>query len=131
MLAPPGNSEADQYFETIPAPSGGRAPDTSKTVGDAVREGHLSPETARALLRRGELGEALATVVAQTAPPRVPSGPGAERGAGAEDGSRSPGATAAVPEEQGLGTLFPLLLVATAAAAAGYGVARWRGARGR
>lgn len=121
IAAPPGNSEADQYFETVPAPAGGRSRDSSKTAEDSVREGRLSAETARALERRGETGQALATAVAQTAPGGKPGdGPPPPQTAGAP-----------APTEQGLGALFPLILVATAAGAAGFAVARWRGTPAR
>jgi hypothetical protein len=107
VVAPPGNSEADQYFETLPAPAGPRAPVAKK---DAP-EGTLSDGTERALLRRGATGEALAIAVARTAP----SG-----GVGSGRASRSaplPASAVRIPGEKGLGALFPLILVATAGAA--------------
>ena len=123
-IAPPGQSEADQYFETVPAPAGPRSPDGSKREADAVSDGSLSAATGRALARRGPQGQALATAVARTA--------AASRGAGREGGaapgrSHSPSAApAAAPGSAGLGVLFPLALVATALAAVAFAVARSR-----
>jgi hypothetical protein len=117
VIAPPGNSEADQYYETVPSPTGPRAPDTTKKARDAVREGVLSEAAEQGLRHRGPAGLALATAVAQTA---LPEGPGGA-------GSPSPALAVSVPDEQGLGDLFPFLLVITAAAAIAFTVARRRG----
>jgi opacity protein-like surface antigen len=120
VAVPPGNSEADQYFETLPAPGGGRSPDSTKTVEDVVREGRLGAGTAKALEGRGKAGRALATIVAQTGPPRNGGG-----GSG-NKGGRSGVAVADVPDKQGLGAMFPLILVGTAVAAGAFAVVRWR-----
>lgn len=117
VIAPPGNSEADQYYETVPSPTGPRAPDTTKKARDAVRDGALSEAVEGELRRRGPAGLALATAVAQTA---LPGGPGGH-------GSLSPALALSVPEEQGLGDLFPLILMAAGAAAVAFTVARRRG----
>jgi hypothetical protein len=116
-IAPPGNSEADQYYETVPRPTGPRAPDTTKKARDAVRDGALSEATEQGLRHRGPGGLALATAVAQTA---LPGGPGGH-------GSQPSALTLSVPEEQGLGDLFTLILVAAGAAAVAFTVARRRG----
>ena len=50
VIAPPGNSEADQYFETLPGPTGPHAPASTQEA----REGALSEGTEQALLRRGK-----------------------------------------------------------------------------
>jgi hypothetical protein len=115
VIAPPGNSEADQYYETVPSPTGPRAPDTTKKARDAVREGALGEATEQGLRHRGPAGLALATAVAQTA---LPGGPG---------GAGPPSLAVSVPDEQGLGDLFPLLLVIAAAAGVAFTVARRRG----
>jgi hypothetical protein len=122
VVAPPGNSEADQYYQTLPGATGPRAPDSAKETRDAVRDGALGEATERALRQRGPEGLAVATVVAKTAPAGVP-------GAGGRDGSRAPTPASAVrvPGDQGLGAFFPLLLALTAAGAVAFGVARWRG----
>ncbi len=117
-LAPPGNSEADQYYETLPASAGPRAPDPSKREEDAVREGDLSPATAQALRGRGAPGQAMARAVAQTAPPRP-----------ARAGRVAPAAPASalrIPGRPGLGAAFPLALMGMAAAALAFAVARRR-----
>jgi hypothetical protein len=122
VVAPPGNSEADQYYQTLPGATGPRAPDSAKETRDAVRDGALSEATEGALRQRGPEGLAVATVVAKTAPAGVP-GAGGDR-----DGSRAaPASAVRVPGDQGLGTFFPLLLAFTAAGAVAFGVARWRG----
>jgi hypothetical protein len=117
VIAPPGNAEADQYYETVPSPTGPRAPDTTKKARDAVREGALSEATEQGLRHRGPAGLALATAVAQTALP------GGQEGRG----SLSPALAVSVPDEQGLGGLFPLLLVVAGAAAVAFTLARRRG----
>jgi hypothetical protein len=113
-IAPPGNSEADQYYETVPSPTGPRAPDTTKKARDAVHEGALSEATEQGLRHRGPVGLALATAVGQTALP-------------GSHGSLSPALAVSVPEEQGLGDLFPLILVAAGAAGVAFAIARRRG----
>lgn len=124
VVAPPGHSEADQYFQTLPASAGPRTPDPDRAPGDAVREGALDSETLRALQESGEAGRAVADVVAATAPPRAAGGGG--------DGSTAPSAGAlAAPEQRGLGDAFPLLLVAMAVAAGSFAAyRRRRSARG-
>ncbi|HEX5375226.1 MAG TPA: hypothetical protein VFW48_03620 [Solirubrobacterales bacterium] len=123
VVAPPGNSEADQYYQTLPGATGPRAPDSAKETRDAVRDGALSEATEGALRQRGPEGLAVATVVAKTAPAGVPGG------AGDRDGSRAAASASAVRvlDDQGLGAFFPLLLALTAAGAVAFGVARWRG----
>jgi hypothetical protein len=116
VVAPPGNSEADQYFQTLPGARGPRAPNSAKETRDAVRDGALSEATERALRQRGPAGLAVATTVAKTAPAGGPGG----------GGSSSSPAAARIPGKGGLGALFPLVLLATAAVAAAFAVARRR-----
>jgi hypothetical protein len=120
VVAPPGNSEADQYYQTLPGATGPRPPDSAKETRDAVRDGALGEATERALRERGPDGLAVATVVAKTAPSGV-------LGASAERDGSPPASAVRVPDDQGLGNLFPLVLAFTAAAAVAFGVARWRG----
>jgi hypothetical protein len=120
-VAPPGNSEADQYFETLPATSGPRAPNTAKKARDAVRDGSLTEASEHALRRRGPRGLALATAVARTAPPGAASSDRSRRG------PHIPAATVPPPSEPGLGALFPVLLIAAAAAALAFALTRRRG----
>jgi hypothetical protein len=118
VVAPPGNSEADQYYQTLPGSAGPRAPAQKRTTEDAVRDGQLSPATARALERRGAEGAALATAVAKTAPPR-----------GDGSGNASPpivAGAAKAPAEQGLGGLFVPILAITMAASVAFFFARRR-----
>ncbi len=112
VIAPPGNAEADQYYQTVPSPTGPRAPDTTKKARDAVREGVLTEATEQGLRHRGPTGLSLATAVAQTALPR---------------GHGSPALTVSVPDEQGLGDLLLLILVVAGAAAVAFAFARRRG----
>ncbi|HEX7244578.1 MAG TPA: hypothetical protein VF245_03325 [Solirubrobacterales bacterium] len=113
-IVPPGNSESDQYSQTIPGSTGPRVPDPTKDPGDAVRAGALSEAAARALRQGGANGAALATAVAQTT----------ERGAGSP---AAPGAPGRPSGDSGLGDGFQLLLLAIAAAALVYAIARRRG----
>jgi hypothetical protein len=123
VIAPPGNSEADQYYQTLPGSTGPRAPDPTKETRDAVRDGALSEATEGALRRQGPGGLALATAVAKTAP--------AGTGAGGEGRGRLPASLEASqarpPDPQGLGDLFPFLLLGTAAAAGAFALAKRRG----
>jgi hypothetical protein len=120
VAAPPGNSQADQYFETLPTPDGARSLDHDKTAADAVQEGTLPPEAARALQQEGPDGRAVADIVAQTG----------SAGAGRQDGPKGKAPLAQVgfsaPDEQGMGILFPLILAATAAAALAFAIDRHR-----
>ena len=121
-VAPPGNSEADQYFQTLPGSAGPRTPDPTGTPQGAVREGSLTASAARGLAARGETGRALADAVARTAPPR-----GSRVGRGSEPPAEASGSLGS----PGMSTAFPLILVATAAAAAGFALARRRRPRPR
>ncbi len=123
VVAPPGNSEADQYYQTLPGATGPRAPDSARETRDAVRDGALGEATERALRERGPEGLAVATVVAKTAPAGVP-GAGAGRG-GSQ--AAAPASAVRVPGGQGLGGFFPLVLVLTAAGAIAFAAARRRG----
>jgi hypothetical protein len=122
IAAPPGNSEADQYFETLPTPGGGQSADYTKTAKDAVNEGKLTPATARALDEKGKAGRAVATIVAQTAPATMDKPP--------VDLPRRDGAGGSgdleLSDQSGMGILFPLILAATAAVALAFAVDRWR-----
>ena len=119
-VAPPGNSEADQYYQTLPGSTGPRAPATKRTAEDAVRDGQLSASSEAALRRRGPEGEALVTAVARTAP---------VGGEGGRSGSPGPGVVPP-PDERGLGAVFaPLLAIVAAASIAFFVLRRRRTAR--
>jgi hypothetical protein len=113
VVAPPGLPEAEQYYQTLPTSTGPRAPDPTRKARDAVRDGTLREATEQALRQRGPTGLALADAVAQTAP-QGPSG-----------GTPEPPALGSLGE-QGLGAVFPLLLVLAAVAAVAFAVARRR-----
>jgi hypothetical protein len=116
VVAPPGNSEADQYFQTVPGSAGSHSPDSSRTPEDAVREGRLPAVTADVLEGAGTVGRGLADAIAMTAPLGTASGRG---GVAGEEATSSAGG-------KGLGVLFPILLLGTVAAAAGFAVLRRR-----
>ena len=118
-VAPPGNSEADQYYQTLPGSAGPRAPRAPKTIEDAVREGRVDAEVDSALRRRGAIGVAAADAIARTAP-------ASGQGQGEGDGGSPPTGTTAAPDEQGLGGLFLPILAVTAVAALAFVVARRR-----
>jgi len=113
-IVPPGNSEADQYSQTVPGATGPRVPDPTKDSRDGVRAGALSEAAESALRGRGPSGLALATAVAQTT----------ERGAGR---AAAPAAAGRPAGEPGLGDAFPILLLATALAALAFALAKRRG----
>jgi hypothetical protein len=115
VVAPPGFSEADQYYQTLPSPTGPRAPAPAKEA----REGALSEATERALAQRGPAGQGLAAAVARTAP--APAAGGAQGGGG----SPSP-PSATIAERGGLGDLFPIVLIVAAAAAIAFAVGKNR-----
>ena len=120
VVAPPGNSEADQYYQTLPGATGPRAPDSTKKARDAVRDGALSEATERALRQRGPRAWRSRPWSRKTAPAGVPGG-------GRRTSRRTSASAVRVPDDQGLGALFPLVLALTAAGAIAFAVARWRG----
>jgi len=121
VVVPPGNSEANQYFETYPSSTGPRVPDRTRKAHEAVRDGTIAEGAEMALRERGPAGLALATAVAQTAQGRGTAGTGAPPGASLPDRVvRALGGG-------GLGAGFPLLLLATVVAAAAFFAARRRG----
>jgi hypothetical protein len=122
VAAPPGNSEADQYFETLPTPGGARSPDPTKTAKDAVEEGKLTPAASQELQKRGPDGQGVAGIVAQTAPP----GAARKDDHGSANGPLLKGVGVGAPDEQGMGAFFPLILAATAVAALAFAVDRHR-----
>lgn len=128
-IAPPGNSEADQYFETLPEPAGPRSPDPERSTEDALRERSLAPRTVQALEQGGASAQALAGAVASTAPPRAAAG-------GASGAGEAPGGAAAaqgagpVTEQGGMGVAFPLALAASLLAALAFLLGRRRGISG-
>jgi hypothetical protein len=120
VLAPPGHSGSDQYFETIPTSAGNSAPPGS------VKGSGTASATPQALSRLGQgrtgdsrlaklgtAGQAAAMLAASTAPARV------DRSAAHKDlaGSPGPGSVSngigdalASSNAGGVGLLLPILL---------------------
>lgn len=130
--APPGLSAADQYLETIPSATGGRTvgngqrPDLATPEVEAAVGGVLAAETATALRRAGPDGRDAAALAASGAPPVVASPPeekeSASGGGGGTPESKGPFAVAtriATGSDDGMGLLFPLLIVLGAAVVVG------------
>jgi hypothetical protein len=98
--APPGNSEVDQYYETIPGSSCNEAPPGSAGPGGVHggSSGSLSPASSGQLAAQGDGGRAVQRFVLATAPPIAASVPSRPTGAGGPTGaarSRPRGSTAA------------------------------------
>ena len=130
ITAPPPSSQADQYYETLPGAWGPTSPDSTKTAKDAVREGKLTAVTARVLQAQGPEGRGVADVVAKVAPPGVArQGRGSGEGSsprGSGEGSSLSSISFPAPDKQGMGVLFPLILLATLAAALTFAMDRRR-----
>jgi hypothetical protein len=124
VQAPPGNSEADQYFETLPSPAGAHSPDPSKNAGDAVEEGKLTPAGAQGLQDEGRVGRAIADVVAQTAPPGAAGKQGTARRGSENLRGPTAGVNFEVPGDGGMGPLFWLVAAVTGVAAIAFVIDR-------
>jgi len=133
---PPGNSEADQYFETVPDGTGNAPIGNSNEPSDV-----LTPEQIDALEELGPDGADAAALAAATAP----DGGGQDDSAGQGDGSSGPAgdetdgsdgalpgnsasAAAGAPSRDGLGDLLWVLLIAAGLAGGLYIAARRRSA---
>lgn len=145
VLAPPGHSGADQYFETIPTAAGNAAPPGSvpaPTTGSGstgsrsvsggqpiARLGQGQTGLSR-LASLGKAGQAAAALAAATAPSLVRRAKSAVGHAPLDSnhGSVVGGLSRAFSgsDNGGLGLLFPLLLVTALVAAAGITVGRLR-----
>jgi hypothetical protein len=135
---PPGNSEADQYFETVPDGKGNKSLDNSKDPADV-----LTPKQLAALEALGEDGITAAQLAAATAPDEGGSGGGGKGGkagvgsaggdggadsAGGEDGTLTP--AAAAPSRDGLGGLLWVIVIGVTVAGGTYALVRARARRG-
>ena len=116
-VAPPGNSEADQYYQTLPSPTGPRGPGTREAAENAVREGRLDAGTEQALRSEGAVGADAAEAIARTAPSQ------SERSENGDRGTVGAGAVRP-PTERGLGDLFLPILAVVGLASAAFFVAR-------
>lgn len=143
LQAPPGLSAGDEYLETIPGGGGGRTVGNGQRprlddpgVAKAVRAA-VPAATVAALERRGRTGADAAALAGRTAPVATrgtgrtarAGGTGAARrtdlGAPGEAGGSQLGAVTRIATGgEGLGVLFPLLIVGGALAVAGS--ALWR-----
>jgi hypothetical protein len=108
--APPGNSEVDQYFETVPNGSGNVRPRRGEPGGGSPA---LSAATRRELERLGADGHAVADLVESNRTDAARSA-GSVRKAD-DESSILPALQGAVngSNGQGLGLMFPLLLLGT------------------
>jgi hypothetical protein len=119
---PPGQSEADQYFEVVPEGTGNKSLDNSAEPGEV-----LTPSQIAELEGLGEDGSAAAQTAAATAP--GDSGGGGKGGDGSGRGAGSAEISAAggvAPSRDGLGGMLWLVMAGTAAAVGGYAIARRR-----
>lgn len=145
--APPGLSAADEYLETVPGAGGngtvgdGRRPNADDPKVAAATKSALPAATVKALAGAGASGQDAAALAGRTAPaaPRNGSSSTGSPGNGSPgnpsprilpDASKSGGPLASVGRivtgsgGDGMGVLFPLLLIAGALAVAG--TALWR-----
>jgi len=124
-VVPPGNSQIDQYFETAPGAGGNNSIDGPDSPGgaDGAEEasggsaatdaaGYLSAEELEQLTKLGGDGQKAAELAAATAPEE----PKPDAAGGGSDVEAVSGA----PSRDGLGVGLPLILAATAIAAAGF-----------
>jgi hypothetical protein len=140
--SPAGNSESEQYSETVPGACGNQTP------GGGGSSNSVPPSTLRQLQALGADGQAAAALAQQTAPSgKVPArerggtdngadngnreGPAAQGGTGGGGGLGSvvDGLTRALggdSDDGGMGILLPLVLAAVAAAGIGFAILRRR-----
>lgn len=128
--APPGNSEVDQYSETVPGPCGDRPVGSGGGSGDPSA---LPPGTASELEALGEDGRIAAALAQSGAPGRGGASGGGSQGeqGGAdadEGGSLLGGLFGALlgggEGDSGMGVLLPLILLSALVLAVIYGLRR-------
>ena len=120
VTTPPGNSEADQYGEALPGPSGNHTANGTRSPEDAVKSGQLSASDLQALEAKGPQGEAVARLAAQTGPDKGPK----SGGSGSNGGGAGSASATNAPSEESLGTFFWLILIGTAVVATAYWLRR-------
>ncbi len=119
---PPGQSEADQYFETVPDGKGNKSLDNTKPPGEV-----LTDEQIAALEQLGEEGTAAAQLAAATEPDgagKEGSGGGSAGGGGDETGATSSASVA--PGREGLGGWLWVILIGAVVAVGTYVLVRRR-----
>lgn len=141
--SPAGNSEAEQYSETVPGACGNETPRGGAGGGSPSS---IPPSTLRQLQALGTDGQAAASFAQQTGPGgRVarhadrgaPAGAASGRpgaGEGTSDGNGFPSsvidaltqAFGGESDNGGMGILLPLILAAVAAAGIGFAIVRRR-----
>jgi len=133
VLAPPGHSGADQYFETIPTAAGNSAPPGSvkgsgtSSAGPQSLSGLGQGKTGDTQLANlGQAGQAAARLAASTAPPRTERSAARQGLAGSGSVSSGLGNALAGSGAGGLGVLLPILLATAAVVAAALAVGRLR-----
>ena len=143
-VVPPGNSEVNQYTETLPGPTNDRtveppeAPGTpggQGSAGGGPGGGVIPDDTARELRQFGPDGRAAAALAQSNAPVAA----AADAGGGGDVGGRSASggnpdsffngllsAVTGTDDDGGLGILMLLILLGVAAAGVGHAVLRRR-----
>src|SRR2546421_6746666 len=128
--APPGNSEVDQYAETLPGPGGNHTVNPPGGGGGGGGGSHssgsggsaVSPQTQRELNRLGPAGRAAAAIANSNAPKLAPSA-ARHAGGGGQGNSAVRGVVDALTGSGGgggLGALLPVILLAVAGSGIGY-----------
>jgi hypothetical protein len=123
-----GNSEIDQYLESVPGACGDQRPEGGEPETD--RAGSVPPSAAAALEALGPDGSAAAALAEATSAPDRDADPGDRAESAASD---SPSGAAAVgqalsgsADDGGLGWLLPLILGLVAAGGAALVIVRRR-----
>jgi hypothetical protein len=138
--APPGNSEVDQYAETVPGTCGESPPGSG---GDQTSGGgnsnSIPPSTLNRLQGQGADGQAAAALAEANAPAEAGQGSGGSQQPGGPATHRTPAPESGSPwseilgtltgnSDGGMGWLLPLFLVAISLAGGLYLYNRRRGA---
>ena len=139
-VSPHGNSEADQYSETIPGACGSHPPNPGNPAGSS--NGTVPPQTLRQLRSLGPAGRNAAALAQANAPAgargqgnaltdRRPGSPGAASANGAGEGGdalsgvgRALGGSSG--GDGGMGFVLPLVLAGTLVTGAAYWLMRRR-----
>ncbi len=123
VTVPPGQSEADQYFETVPDGSGNSSLDSAGRPRDALSKGQIA-----ALEELGEDGVAAAEIAGATAPDGA--GTGAPADIAPEGSTAATPAASASSSSEGLGSWLWVIVIGTVLAVATFVAVRWRRSAG-